>query len=116
MEKNMNFSIDDGDAFFCHEISVNFNPLQFVLDFKSVTPRVDVRSKNGPSIRIKHNVVLMDPFHAKKTVELLSRVIADYEKQFGEIKKPKVIEKMEKNAKKKSDSKSKTFKTPTYFG
>ncbi|MFH2028171.1 MAG: hypothetical protein ABIJ08_03465, partial [Nanoarchaeota archaeon] len=56
-EKRVNFGINDGDAFFAHEISVNFNPTQFVLDFKSITPRVDPRSNEGPVIALKHNVV-----------------------------------------------------------
>ena len=112
----LNVSVHDGDDFFCHEMSVNFNPLQFVLDFKSVTPRVDVRSKDRPSICIKHNVVLMDPFHTKRMVELLSKVIADYENQYGKIKKPKPVEIMEKNQKKIVDSAPKTTEAPTYFG
>lgn len=119
MQKNVNVSVTEGDAFFCHEMSINFNPLQFVLDFKSVTPRVDVRSKDHPSIAIKHNVVLLDPFHTKKMVELLAKVVEDYEKQFGKIKKPKAIEKMEKDIKKRgkvSENTSKTTEAPSYFG
>jgi len=43
VEKKVNFGIEDGDNFFAHEVSVNFNPTQFVLDFKCITPRVDPR-------------------------------------------------------------------------
>ena len=43
-QKNLNVSVNEGDAFFCHELSVNYNPLQVILDFKTVTPR---RSKEG---------------------------------------------------------------------
>lgn len=116
MDKNVNISVDEGEPFFCHELSANFNPMQFVLDFKSITPRVDMRSKNSPIINIKHNVVMVDPYHAKSMVKLLNKVICDYEKEFGEIKKPKSIEKAEKKMKTKADDDKKTVSAPSYFG
>ncbi len=115
-QKNLNVSVHEGDAFFCHELSVNYNPLQVILDFKSVTPRVDIRSKQGPIINIKHNVVMVDPYHAKKMVELLAKVVSDYEKDFGKIVKPKAVAKMEKKMKDKQVTDKKTISTPTYFG
>jgi hypothetical protein len=118
-QKNINVSINEGDAFFCHELSLNYNPLQFVFDFKSITPRVDIRTKQsgGPIINIKHNVVMVDPYHAKKMLELLERVVKDYEKDFGKITKPKAVEKMEKNMNTKTDKKEiPTSVSPTYFG
>jgi hypothetical protein len=119
-QKNLNVSVNEGDAFFCHELSLNYNPVQFVFDFKSVTPRIDVRSKQGPIINIKHNVVMLDPFHAKRMLGLLSKVIGDYEKDFGEIQKPKAIEKMEKkmgaNKEPKKGEHKKTISAPSYFG
>jgi Protein of unknown function (DUF3467) len=114
-QKNINVSVNEGDAFFCHELSLNYNPLQFILDFKSVTPRVDVRSKEGPVISIKHNVVMLDPYHTKRFVELLAKVVNDYEKDFGRITKPKSVEKMEKRMEGKAVDK-KTIAAPSYFG
>ena len=114
-QKNLNVSVNEGDAFFCHELSVNYNPVQFVLDFKCVTPRVDVRSKHGPTLNIKHNVIMVDPFHAKKMIELLSKVVGDYERDLGKIIKPKAIEKMEKKAAKRKVS-QKTIPAPSYLG
>ena len=117
MTKNLNISIKEGDAFYCHEMSVNFNPLQFVLDFKSVTPRVDPRSQEGPSVVLKHNVVLMDPWHMKQAVQMLGKVITEYESQFGEIVKPKPVEIMEERHKDTvKEKQDKTVSTPTYFG
>ncbi len=118
MTKNVNLSIKEGDAFYCHEMSVNFNPLQFVLDFKSVTPRVDPRSQDGPSIVMKHNVVLMDPWHLKQAAQMLNKVVGDFEKQFGAIEKPKAVEIMEEKHKNSEQEKqpNKTVSTPTYFG
>jgi|TARA_B100002003_G_C13871732_1_gene426180 hypothetical protein len=111
----INLSIDDGEAFFAHELSTNFNPTQFVLDFKNVTPRVDARSKDAPVLRIKHNVVIVEPFHMKKIVEFLEKRIKAYEKTFGEIEKPKAIQIYEKKQK-KSGGKEEKVKTPSYFG
>jgi hypothetical protein len=114
-QKNLNVSVNEGDSFFCHELSINYNPLQFVFDFKSITPRVDVRSKQSPVIHIKHNVVMLDPFHAKRMLELMAKVVNDYEKDFGKIVKPKAIEKMEKKLASKGDDVEKAI-APTYFG
>lgn len=113
--KNVNMNIQDGDSFFAHELSINFNPLQFILDFKNVTPRVDPRSRESIVLNLKHNVIMMDPFHAKRMLGLLDKVIKDYEKEFGKIEKPKALDKYEKNVKKKGKGKAgKT--TPSYFG
>ena len=57
-EKKINFNINDGDDFFAHEMSINFNPMQFIFDFRSVTPRIDVRSRDSSVISIKHNVAV----------------------------------------------------------
>ena len=104
-QQKINLNINDGDVFYAHELSINFNPLQFVFDFKSVTPRVDPRSKDRASIVLKHNVVLVDPFHAKRVHELLGNVIKKYEKEFGKIQKPKPLQIVEK--KNKSEAKNK---------
>ena len=103
-KKQINIGIDDGKEFFAHELSINFNPLQFVFDFKSVTPRIDPRSKDRASIVLRHNVVLIDPYHAKRVYGLLGEVIKKYEKEFGKIEKPKALKVMDKK-KKKGDKK-----------
>ena len=114
--KRINFDIKDGEVFFAHELSVNFNPTQFVLDFRSITPRVDPRSNEGPVISIKHNVVLVEPYHAKKIHEFLSKKINDYEKNFGKIEKPKAIKELEKKYRKGSMKKKEKANIPAYFG
>lgn len=115
-EKRINFDIKDGEVFFAHELSVNFNPTQFIFDFRSITPRVDPRSNEGHVIAIKHNVVLVDPYHAKRISEFLSKKVSDYEKNFGGIEKPKAIKEFEKKHKKSATKKSEKTQTPTYFG
>jgi hypothetical protein len=116
-DQKINLSISEGDAFFGHELSINFNPQQFIFDFKNVTPRVDPRSKDHPTLVMKHNVVMMTPYHAKMMKELLDKVIKKYEKEFCKIEKPeavKIYEKKKKKSSKKSDNVAK--EAPTYFG
>jgi hypothetical protein len=112
-EKQINVSINEGDSMFAHETTVTFNPTQFIFDFKSITPRIDMRNKEGHSLVLKHNVIIVDPYQAKGLVELLQRVLDDYEKKFGKIEKPKQLAKAEK--KKKEGSKEKTT-APSYLG
>ena len=116
-ERKINLNIVDGDAFYSHEMSINFNPTQFILDFKCITPRVDQRNPQAPSINLKHNVVMIDPFHATRIHELLGKVIKKYEDEFGKIEQSKAAKAMEKKHKKAASSKSATgTETPSYFG
>ena len=48
-------------------------------------------------------------------LELMAKVVNDYEKDFGKIVKPKAIEKMEKKLASKGDDVEKAI-APTYFG
>ncbi len=123
-EKKINLNILDGESFFSHEISVNFNALQFIFDFKNISPRMDARSRDGNSVMtLKHNVVLLDVYQTKRFHELLGKAIEKYEKTYLKITKPKVLEKIEKQRKKKkSKSKKSTkkgdneIKIPSYLG
>jgi len=117
-KESINLSIADGEPLFSHEMSINFNPLQFILDFRCVTPRNDPRTKAGrPSLHMKHNVVMVDPWHMVQMKGLFGRMIEAYEKEFGKIKKPKQIEAFEKKRKPK-DAAADEAKTevPSYFG
>ena len=114
-QKKINLGINDGNEFFAHEVSVNFNPMQFILDFKCITPRVDPRTKENPLLMIRHNIVMIDVFHARKIHEMLGEVIKKYEDQHGKIEIPKAIKKLEK--KKPKENKKETVKTvPSYLG
>ena len=115
-EKKINMGIDNGTEFFAHETSVNFNPAQFTFDFRSVTPRIDPRAKEAPFIVMKHNVVLVDPWHTKEILRILSNAIAKYEEQFGKIEQPKAIKKYLKQAKKQKKEENQETQTPSYLG
>ena len=112
-DKKVKFDIDNGQSFFADEVGVIHNPLKIILDFRSITPRIDVRNQEFQPLILRHNVVLMDPFTAKTFSEILQKNIDNYEKQFGKITKPKPLQKMEKKRKKKAKGKA---DTPSYFG
>ena len=114
-DEKINLNINEGDAFYAHELSINFNPLQFVFDFKSVTPRVDPRSRDRASIVMKHNVVLVDPYHAKRVHSLLGDVLKKYEKEFGNIEKPKSLQLAEKKNKKQKNKSKEKIVAPSYI-
>jgi hypothetical protein len=115
--KKISLGINDGNEFFAHELSVNFNPTQFIFDFKCITPRNDPRSKDNPYIHIKHNIVMVNAHHAKQIHELLGRVIGDFEKKFGKIELPKSVKKAQKDHKKKEkDEKTTEQAVPSYLG
>ena|SRR3972149_1580666 len=118
-EKQINLNINDGESFFSNEISINFNPSSFFLDFKNISPRIDPRNQSGATFFLKHNVVLLDPYTFKQTVSLIKESLDRYEKEFGKIEKPKLIEKLEKEQKKnkKADSMiQKGGSVPAYLG
>lgn len=116
-QEKINLNISDGEAFFAHELSINFNPMQFIFDFKNITPRIDPRSKSRASISLKHNVIMVDPYHAKNVLSLLEKTIKKYEKEFGAIKKPQALKMLEKKKKNREveDPKNK-IQIPSYFG
>lgn len=115
-KRNINVNINEGEEFFAHEMSVNYNPTQFIMDFRCVTPRIDIRSKKSANLSIRHNIVMVEPWHAKEIVRVMNNVIEGYEKKFGEIKKPKAIEDMQKEQKEKDEDKKTKTQAPSYMG
>ena len=58
---------------------VNHSPTEFVLDFIQLMPGVQ-------QAKVRSRVILA-PLHAKRVMNALQQNIANYEQQFGEIKK-----------------------------
>lgn len=114
-KKQVKFDIDNGKVFYCDEAAVVHNPTKVILDFRSVTPRVDIRNNEFQPVVIKHDVVMMDVFTAKNFLAVLQENLANYEKTFGKIEKPKSIQKLEKMSKPVKKGNTKT-ETPNYFG
>lgn len=119
-EKKLNLNIVDGDEFFAQEASVSYNPTLFNLDFRRITSRIDMRSNDSNVLVLRHNVVILEPYVAKKLVEIMQKSIERYEQEFGAIVIPEQIKQLEKKVQseleKKTASNVVEFTTPTYFG
>lgn len=122
-EKKLNININEGDEFFAQEASVSYNPTIFNLDFRRLTPRIDMRTAESNIILLRHNVVMLEPYVAKKMLELLSTAVEKYEKDFGKIEVPEPIKKMEDKLKKQihdqnqnAAANSTDYINPGYFG
>ena len=114
-QDQVNINIHEGDPFFAHEVTVNFTPTQMSMDFKCITPRSDPRGKK-PSFQLKPNVVMVDPWHAKALISVLSNVIGKYETEFGKISKPKALAKAEKKQQELAKSGEPAPEIPNYMG
>src|SRR3989338_5456547 len=111
-DKKIKFDIDNGQSFFADEIGVIHTPLKIILDFKNITPRIDIRNSEFQPVVLRHNVVVMDPFMAKSFSEILSQNIKMYEKNYGKINKPAAL----KNVKTKKEKAIGEKDSPNYFG
>ena len=119
-EDSVNLNIVDGEPFFAHEVTVNFTPTQLTFDFKCITPRTDPRSRK-PSFQMKHNVVMMEPWHAAAMVQVLSNVLKKYAQEYGKAEKPKSIVRAEKKRAaavkgQKAAKPVEAVEAPTYLG
>lgn len=114
-EKKVKFDIDNGQAFFADEVGIIHNPLKIMFDFRSITPRIDIRNQEFQPLVLKHNLVMMDTYTAKNFSDILRQNIANYEKQFGKIKKPDALKKIEQKNK-RDNKKTKQEKAPAYLG
>ncbi len=110
MEQEMRMNVNDGGAFFADEVSVIHNPVKIVLNFKSVTPRMDLGNQQMRLVMI-HNTITMEPYLAKDLAKVLNENIKTYEKKFGTIVKPKSLGKV-----KKFSAAEKKEKKADYFG
>lgn len=109
--KKVKFDIENGQSIFADEIGVIHNPLKFILDFRSITPRVDVRNQEYQTLVLRHSVVVMDPYTAKNLSTILKNNIKNYEKQFGKITEPEALKNLAKQK-----TKTKKSESPNYFG
>jgi len=103
--RKINVNIDHGESFFVNSISIINDPSKFFIDFRQTTPRTDhIEGKEHVSIVVKHRTVALDPILAKDFLRILKENVEGFEKQFGEIKVPK----MPKNMKQQKKNVSKT--------
>ena len=110
----LHISVTDGEPFFANESTIHFNPTQFVLDFKCISPRMDQRNPQGTTMVMHHNVVLLEPWHMKMLHAVLSESLKRFETEFGTIEKPKAIELWEKRH--QHEPAPASIKAPDYLG
>lgn len=101
----------DENPMFAHEFTINLQPGQCSIDFKSITPQ------SGPGgtpaqVMMNHKVVMLDAWLAKVLAEKLQATIADYEKKFGKIEQSKAFLKAQQEAQQSAT----TFEKPSYMG
>lgn len=115
--QDIRVNVNDGSEFLADEVSISHSPIRFILDFKNLTPRLDV-GENAPRMVLRHNVIVVDPYFAKDLLNVLKENIDKYEKKYGQIKRPEVLAKAEKQAQKEGKKgKEKAFKKQQdYFG
>ncbi len=70
----------DLDAIYSNFALITHSPSELVVDFARILPNV-------PKAKVYARII-MTPMHAKLLLRALSENIANYEKQFGEIKTP----------------------------
>lgn len=121
-EEPVNLNIVEGAPFFAHEVTVNFTPTQMTFDFKCITPRTDPRGRK-PSFQLAHNVVMMEPWHARALLDVLAGVVKRYEQEYGRIEKPKPLKRAEKKRaaavkgkKAAVQAAAEPIEAPTYLG
>ena len=97
-EKSINVQIDHrNEGFYSDSVSIIYNPMKFIFDFKQTTPRIDqINNKTQQTIAIKHNVIILDVKFAKIFLETLKKSVETYEKKHGSIKVPKEAKKLPK--------------------
>ena len=116
MAEPISINVNDGGAMYAHEMSVNLSPTQFMLDYKMITPRTDPRGKGRPTFLIQHNVIIIDPWHAKSMIEVMQASVKRYEEEYGKIQKPKAVAKAEKKQKQLQSQTTDSKDTPNYMG
>lgn len=115
--EDIRVNVNDGGEFLADEVSISHSPIRFILDFKNVTPRLDI-GDSAPRMVLRHNVLVVDPYFARDMLRVLKENIDKYEKKYGPIKRPEVLEKAEKQAAKEGNKSEKAGlkKQQDYFG
>jgi hypothetical protein len=105
----------DKSPLMSNQQTVAHQPDKFIIDFKGVYPQFT--PDNQTTIVINHKVIILDPYSAKNFLNTLGDNIKKYEQKFGEIKKPKQIEKAEKEMKDlQKQVETTSTERPSYMG
>lgn len=99
----------DNSPFTSNTVTIGHKPDKFILDFKSIYPQYT--PDNQQFLVVSHRMVLLDPHVAKDFLAALKTNIETYEKNFGDVKVPKV-----KKGKMLAEGAVSTRDRPSYMG
>lgn len=91
-KRRVNVAVDHTEpAFFTDNVTVSHSLSKFVIDFSQTVPRFDnFDNKQQQTFVVKHKTMILDPQFAKVLLSVLQQNLKRYEKNFGEIKLPKL--------------------------
>jgi len=79
------------EVFLSNQIDLRFYPDVFKLEFKQVNEQIDrVGDEKNVSLIINRRTIALTPLMMKQFVNLVNKVLLNYEKKYGEIKLPKM--------------------------
>ena len=82
------------EMFIANQIDLRFFPDLFKIEFKQLNQQIDrIGPERNNSIIINRRTIALTPLVMKQFVGIINRMLANYEKQYGLIKMPKVPKK-----------------------
>ena len=76
-----------GKSKYVDEVTINHSPIEFVLDFKKMTPRFTRNNDNttNTNLVVEHTPLVMTPYFAKILLITLKTQVNKYEEKVGKI-------------------------------
>ena len=79
------------EIFLTNQVDMRFYPDLFKIEFKQVNQQVDrINDERHLSLIINRRTIGLTPMMMKQLVGIITNVLVNYEKQYGEIKMPKL--------------------------
>lgn len=116
---SISVNISDGETIFVNEFSISHFPTQFFIDFRTVSPRLDLAPNKVMQRRhVRHTVLVLEPYMMKELLGSVEKNIKKYEETFGKLKEPEALKKAKKMAKnrEKNEHIEPVTGKPAYFG
>ncbi|MBD3312021.1 DUF3467 domain-containing protein [archaeon] len=77
------------ELFLSNQVDIRFYPDLFKIDFKQLNQQVDrLGDDKHESLVINRRTIALTPLLMKQLSAIINKILADYEKKYGEIKIP----------------------------